>query len=44
MEGEISVKFRSEERILILSAIHRIDGLHTTIKTDNQIVKVKTDT
>ena len=44
MEGEIPVKFRSEERILIFSAIHRIDGLHTTVKADYQIVKVKTDT
>ena len=43
MEGKITAKFWTEERILVLAGSHRIDGFHTSIKSDDEVVQVETE-
>ena len=44
MEGKISTKLGMDKRILFLARIHRIDGFHTSIETDNQVIQIEAET
>ena len=43
MEGKVPAEFRIDKWILLLACLHRVDGFHTAIETDNQIIQVEAD-
>ena len=44
MERKVAVEVGLDERIFVLASIHRIDGLHASVETDDKVVEVESDT
>ena len=43
MERKVTVEFRLQERELVLSRVYGVNGLHTSVETDNQVIEVETN-